>query len=352
MIKKNIELKIKAKLKEWLSSIKNKDLAKDLKDNIIVSGGAIASMLLNEKVNDYDIYIRNRDVLERLIKYYMNKYGWHNFILLDGRSKLQYLQHYYNMVYLNNYNSEELNDDYNNLTEFLHSKTSKNLKKQPKEELKQHSLDFYMENIENTNGYIVAVKNLKDEQLKLFNLEGMYKADILKLKEKYSDNENLTGIYEPFVITSNAITLTNDIQIIIRFFGDVDEIHKTYDFVHATNYFTFKTGLVLNVDALESLINKQLYYRGSLYPLTSIIRTRKFLKRDFNISASEYLKMAFQISQIDLSDPAVLEEQLMGVDVVYFNMLIDDIRNELKGKKHINYEWLVQKLDKIFYEND
>jgi hypothetical protein len=44
--------------------------------------------------------------------------------------------------------------------------------------------------------------------------------------------------------SQNAISLTEDVQIVLRFNGNVEQIHKTFDFVHATNYFTFEAGLV------------------------------------------------------------------------------------------------------------
>jgi hypothetical protein len=72
------------------------------------------------------------------------------------------------------------------------------------------------------------------------------------------------------------------------------------DFVHATNYFTFEEGLVTNVAALESILTKSLRYQGSLYPLTSVIRMKKFIQRGWTVNAGEILKMLFQVSELDL----------------------------------------------------
>ncbi len=85
--------------------------------------------------------------------------------------------------------------------------------------------------------------------------------------------------YTPVFFSPNAISLSDKVQIVLRFHGDNVAIHKTFDFIHATNYFTFKDGLVTNKEALESILTKQLKYQGSLYPVTSIIRIKKFLKR-------------------------------------------------------------------------
>jgi hypothetical protein len=37
----------------------------------------------------------------------------------------------------------------------------------------------------------------------------------------------------------------------------------------------------------------------------------------------EILKIMFQISELDLTDILILEEQLIGVDIAYFSLLID-----------------------------
>jgi hypothetical protein len=38
------------------------------------------------------------------------------------------------------------------------------------------------------------------------------------------------------------------------------------------------------------------------------------------------LKMMFQVSDLDLKNPDVLEEQLIGVDIAYFSTLIEVLR--------------------------
>jgi hypothetical protein len=120
--------------------------------------------------------------------------------------------------------------------------------------------------------------------------------------------------------------------------------------MHATNYFTFEEGLVTNIKALESLITRQLSYQGSFYPLTSIIRSKKFIKRGWNIGAGEYLKIMFQISELDLYNPDVLDEQLIGVDVAYFSTLIEILRGRGEDAPRINSHYLNEVIDRVFGE--
>ena len=81
---------------------------------------------------------------------------------------------------------------------------------------------------------------------------------------------------------------------------------------------------------------------------------KKFLKRGFNINAGEILKIMFQISELDLTNPDVLEEQLIGVDVAYFETLISALRSKLASDRdfRLSNSYLFALIDKIFNEND
>lgn len=290
---KTIKRVISAKLEDWLGSITDLDLKRDLKKNILVSGGSITSLLLNEKVNDYDVYIKDRAVLLRLVKYYTEPHA--NIKILDGVEKEQLIS------------------------------------------------DHMAQKIDNPalikdDGYWVSLRTLKPEQIKLFFGGAGFRV------------EKTENPYSPVYFSPNAISLTDDIQIVIRFWGDSKAIHETFDFVHATNYFTFEEGLVTNKAALESILTKYLKYQGSQYPLTSIIRTKKFIKRGWNITAGEYLKIMYQISQLNLNDFEVLEEQLIGVDVAYFAQLITILREVSPDK--LDHGYISTIIDRISYEYD
>lgn len=299
---KTIQKNISNKLNEWLGSITDDTLKEDLRKNVLVSGGSITSMLLGEPVNDYDVYIKNMDVLKRLTLYYTAAYS-NDITVLDGRDKA-----ILSGVILDKYKGRFTDDEFS----------------------------------EYDTAYNISLRNLKDNQIKLFFLEkngGKRVNEDKKAEDLY---------YSPLFFSPNAISLSNDLQIVIRFNGDAETIHKTFDFVHATNYFTFEDGLVTNKAALESILTKQLKYQGSQYPLTTIIRVRKFLKRNWNIGAGELLKIMFQISELDLKNPDVLEEQLIGVDVAYFGKLIEVLRGIENLETKMTSEYLNTIIDKVF----
>ena len=295
MQRKTIEKTIKTKMTEWLNTITDEKLRDRVKDELLVSGGSITSLFLNEQVNDYDVYIKTVKTAKDLAKYYVKAFPVQVFSYEDRETELA--------------KYTEVDDEYRGIRK-------------------------------------IFFENIKPEQVKL------YPEELSGYKTSFEDTGELK--YLPMFFSPNAISLTDNVQIVLRFTGDNEAIHKTFDFIHATNYFTFEKGLVTNIAALESILSKQLKYQGSLYPLTSVIRTKKFLKRNWNISAGEYLKMLFQCSELDLTDFNTLEDQLIGVDVAYFGVLIDTLRNkqEKDSSFKLTSEYLNTLIDKIFNETE
>ena len=294
MQKKTINKIVTIKIDNWLDSLPT-ELAKEVKPNILVSGGCIASLFLKEPVNDYDIYIKDIDVLRKLAQYYLDP---EHIPIFDGRQKEFYLGE----LEKENGNKSRYGMDLSEQAVFFHA--------------------------------------LKPDQIKL----GVSGAGTrFELEEKEIEKKDL---YKLAFISRNAISLSNDIQIVTRFSGTNEEIHKNFDFIHATNYWTYDTKLVTNLKAVESLLTKQLRYQGSLYPLTSVIRMKKFILRGWKISAGEILKILYQTSKLNLDDPIVLEDQLVGVDIAYFSdliRLINSVDPVLRTP-----EFFIRAIDKIF----
>jgi hypothetical protein len=295
---KTIKSVLEHKMNDWLSTITDQSLREEVKGNLLVSGGSIASMMLNEPVNDFDVYIKSMDVLNRLVSYYTTPF---NLEVLDGRKTASMIANEFEDVSANN-------------------KCQR----------------------------IVALRTVKYDQIKINVNEGF------KVSAIENTTDGVTKKYAPVFFSPNAISLTDDLQIVCRFHGDNEQIHKTFDFIHATNYFTFKDGLVTNKEALESLLTKQLKYQGSLYPLTSIIRSKKFINRGWKIGAGEYLKIMFQISELNLKDPDVIEEQLIGVDIAYFSMLIKILRDKIEKTPSfaLSKEYLNEIIDRVFNDSE
>lgn len=153
--------------------------------------------------------------------------------------------------------------------------------------------------------------------------------------------------YQPLVVTANAISLSDGIQIIIRFAGSTDEIAGNFDFLHTKGIYDYKeNALIIPEDTLEAIQQKRLTYTGSAYPLASMIRSRKFIKREWTINAGQYLKMALDLNKLDLSDPLVLKEQLIGVDLLIFDAFLRALEEKKKGEiDEVSFE---EKFDSLF----
>jgi len=250
---KNIARHLKGKLDKWTDSIEEAEIKEIIKENAIVTGGALVSLLNGEEPNDYDIYFRTEESCFEVATYYAH--------LWNKDKSLEQVQ------------------------------------------------------VRNKSGRItcfISSSGIAEEEH--FETEP-FAEEAPKKKAK--------DPFKPKFFSTNAISLSDKIQIIIRFYGEVEDIHKNYDFVHCTCSYDYKTGEVnLPSKALECIINKELHYVGSKYPLCSIIRTRKFIGRGYHINAGQYLKMAFQFNELDLKNIDVLYDQLAGVDSLYFGEFI------------------------------
>jgi hypothetical protein len=307
---KTIKTVISKKINKWIDSIEDENLRNLVKKNTIVTGGSIASMLLGEEVNDFDIYFRDHETTKAVAEYYVTRFKKKNgdteFSLIvtdvDGRVKV--------MAKSAGLASEEsTNADYHY---------------------------FELGPDEQGSDYIAKVMDNPEE------IEDVHEDTEIQVQANPDEAK-----FRPVFLSSNAITLSDKIQIVLRFYGDPDTIHSNYDFSHCTSYWTSNDGkLVLRPEALESLLSKELRYVGSKYPVCSVVRLRKFINRGWRINAGQILKMAMQISELDLTNISVLEDQLTGVDTAYFLQLIARLKE--KDPDKVNTAYLVEIIDRIF----
>jgi len=300
---KTINRTLKSIHENLCKSITDSTTRQLVEKNTIITGGCITSMLLGEDVNDYDIYFTNQETVKAVATYYVNVFKQ----LRKDRKQ-------------SDATDQDLKVDCigNRIRIVVQSSGIASLSGDGEEYQ-------YFEQVPDENAAAEYIENV---------------CKILKGK-----NEK----YQPILLTSNAITLTNNVQLIIRFYGSPEEIHKNYDFVHVTNYWTSsEKKVVTNIEALQCILAKELKYVGSLYPVCSLIRTRKFINRGWSINAGQFVKMAMQVSELNMKDPIVLEEQLTGVDFAYFQQVISIIKSD--NRNDIDATYLAGILDKVFGE--
>ena len=271
-------------------------------DSIVVTGGSIASMLDGDLPNDYDVYFSDIDVALEVGEYYLKS-------LLKG--------------------------DYDNV------RVGEPLTRKRQDE---EGVEVYIKSA----GVATDETDLED----YLYFEMAPEVALKKYMRKFdstSEADN-TGKYRAVFISSNAITLTDGVQIILRFCGDAENIHKNFDYVHTMNYWTESGGVVLNLDSLEAIMSKTLKYVGSRYPICSLFRMRKFIKRGWSISAGEVLKMAWDVNELDLRHIPTLRDQLVGVDSAYFTEVIHCLEEGKKAGKDIDRTYLFEIVNRVFEE--
>lgn len=307
---KTIKSIIAKKVNEWIESIEDDKVKKLVRKNTIVTGGCIASMLLGEKINDFDIYFKNKETVLAVAHYYVERFN----PTIKGIPCPIYVH-----------------EENERVKVVIKSAgiASENSTDRPYEY-------FEMNNDPSSSQQWVA---------EMMNDTGDITDTYESTQEMAEEVEDKT--YRPVFMSTNAITLSNRIQLILRFYGDAEEIHTNYDFVHCTNYWESDNGhLTLRPEAMEALLSRELRYVGSKYPVCSVIRLRKFIKRGWVINAGQILKMLMQVSELNLTDPAVLEDQLTGVDSAYFIELMRKMRE--KDPEKINTGYLVEIIDRMF----
>lgn len=293
-----------------------------MKVGSVYTGGAIASMLRNESVNDYDVYFVDKKTCRLVANYYVRKFmeiNEENLKTRPGSGK--------RIV-------PRIVDEDNRIKIII---PSAGIASESGEGERAYQF-FESQSDEEAERYVDDIAEMFEE------------ADEIP-KEDLEKNGDIRLRHRPVFLSSNAITLSDKIQLIIRFYGSPEEIHKNYDYVHCMNSWTSKDNkLILRPEALESILSKHLQYKGSLYPLSSIIRTRKLIRRGWRLNAGQYLKMCFQLSQLDLTDIDVLEDQLIGVDNAYFVQLISRLRDKQKNDKNFTLDmcYLESIIDRIF----
>lgn len=315
---KTIKMALRRKTEAWLQTISDEELRIAARRDMVVTGGCIASMLLGEPVNDFDIYFKTKDTVRRLADHYVNAFNEHHKgKAADGSVPVE--------SYV-----EEVTD----------------IQGRDRVRIVVKSAGVAAAKADGEDDY-QYFESRADHEAGEYVQEVFDRAEEAAGGDAVADREIDGEPYSPVFLSSNAISLRGKVQLILRFYGTPDEIHENYDFAHVTNYWEGATGkLTLRPEALEALLSRTLVYRGSLYPVSSVIRTRKFIERGWRINAGQYLKMMLQIADLDLTNHKVLEEQLTGVDVAYFSEVLKKIAE--KDPMKVDTAYLIEIIDRMF----
>ncbi len=302
---KHARMMIGKKFDDWVSSIQDERVKTLVKENTLISGGCIVSALTGTDVNDFDVFFRNKETTEAVAEYYVARFK--------------------------NNPPTRFKDQPGRLVDIRVDSSGERVK------IVVKSAGVASE--DGSNSYKYFEQYATDEPGDQFLDEVTKDA-----QDTVAEGEK----YRPVFMSANAITLSHKIQVVVRFYGEAEEVHSSFDFVHCTCWWDSKDRkLMLPPAALEAMLAKELIYTGgSKYPICAMIRTRKFLGRGWHITAGQYLKIAWDISQLDLTNIETLEDQLVGVDSAYFLQVIAALRD--KGQEKIEVAYHFELIDRIF----
>lgn len=147
--------------------------------------------------------------------------------------------------------------------------------------------------------------------------------EVRRYFQNYKDEDN--GKYKLNLITENSINLSENIQLITKFAGSHDEVVSKFDWLHIRSVFYYDKAtnsyeLSIPEDTYRLICEKDLVYTGSDYPLSSLIRLRKYMRKGWNVSTATITQiamevvMAFRENDSTLIDVDTLVHHLNGVD--------------------------------------
>jgi hypothetical protein len=216
MKRKTINAVITQKFNEWLESIGDEEVKKLVKKNTVITGGCIASMINSEKVSDFDVYFTNRETVMAVAGYYIGKFR-------EAKPMGPNIKLY-------------TSDDFSNPDSELNQEVARNrtFAEISDEGRDNDLLDFYEMNSPGKEEgrvfiYIKSAGIAAEKPIDFDDCEN-------PLDDEIEDTEDKTKPkYRPVFFSSNAITLSDKIQIVTRFYGNAGQIHSNFDYVHATN---------------------------------------------------------------------------------------------------------------------
>lgn len=299
---------------QWIETIDDPKVRKMIEAGTILTGGAIVTLLTENKVNDFDFYFRDKATAEAVARYYVEKFKANPPARFASGGKVE--------LYV------QVDADRVRIIAKSAGIVGETASQKPYAYFEGDA------NPENQDAYIEAAAGAAEESAEI--LTESKKAEAEKDKPKF----------RPLWLTENAISLSNRTQLVIRFYGEPSEIHENYDFAHCTNYWTsWERRVVLNAVALECILSRELRYIGSKYPICSMFRVRKFIQRGWTITAGQMLKIVWQIKSLDLTKFEVLHDQLTVVDVAYFHQLVNALHQHDPSK--VDETYLMTLLDRV-----
>lgn len=162
----------------------------------------------------------------------------------------------------------------------------------------------------------------------------------------HEDNKKLIAYFNTLqtipIISPNAISYRTEgatYQIITKesFIGNPNTVIDNFDYTICMGAYDIrKDNFVLHKNFLLDLSKRMLCFNENApYPLCSLFRLRKFMKRGFSISGSEIIKLGLSVNNLKITNYKELREHLLGIDTLF----LKDLTDTLLEKKETAYDF-------------
>lgn len=136
-------------------------------------------------------------------------------------------------------------------------------------------------------------------------------------------------------------------------FGDPKTIFNYYDFTVCMAAYQFREdgkeeGFVFGEDFFKHIGQRRLvFHTGTMFPICSMLRVMKYVKKGFFITGMELLKIGLSIHSLKMETYADLRRQLQGIDTAFLSDLTAQMKPDepLGVKKYIMEEFMTMMED-------
>ena len=172
----------------------------------------------------------------------------------------------------------------------------------------------------------------------LLNKEGFKSIVSTQSAETYKNNEKN--------ITIQLIKLER------MFFDNPEDTIKEFDYSVCMGAYDFKTdSFVFDKNFIKHNAQKRLVYNiNCKYPICALYRLKKYMKKGYEISGAELIKLALAVHKLNLKTYADLKEQLLGIDTLMLKELTEKLESNEYAKKEYDFDEFMHIIEEYLNE--
>jgi hypothetical protein len=169
-----------------------------------------------------------------------------------------------------------------------------------------------------------------DEFVNDFDFYFLNKENAEKTKQYFIDAKK-TDKFHVNLITENSINLSDKIQLVTKFTGTPEEVTNKFDWQHIKSYYKYPDILEIPNETYRLLIEKELIYTRSDYPLSSLMRLKKYIKKGWTVSNTTIIQIALEFHEAMIKSEKIRQEKKKK-EKTFFDEIIDEIGKSIEEK--------------------